>query len=290
MTDARANALPAAGLLVPNKCNDAHDTTLGCDLTTADQWLKDRLPTVLASDDFTSGRLAVVVTADEDNTADPSPGGTVLTVVLHASLDGTHRVVSTPLTHYSLTRLYDQVLGAPPLRNADTAPDMAAAFGLTTPSDPGTPSDVVPVASFTVTPSTGTAPLGVHFDDTSTETDASWWRWTFGDGTTSSAQNPDHTYTEPGSYTVSLTVTNTNGSDTVTRTSVVTVAAPPVSDAAIVAGASTSTAQPSASTIVTLAKPARPPRATSWSPVSRSTTSRPSPTCQLAGRPCCPRR
>lgn len=125
--DAESNALPNAGMLIPNKCNDAHDTELNCQLGTADRWLRHQLPTVLASEDFTSGALAVVVTADED---DMNSGNTVLTVVLHASLDDTHRVVSTPLTHYSLSRLYSDTLGAPPLNKAAKAPDLAAAFNL----------------------------------------------------------------------------------------------------------------------------------------------------------------
>jgi len=119
-----ANALPNAGLLIPNLCNDAHDCSLG----TADGWLKNRLPNILASSDFTSGKLAVVVTADED---DNTSGNKVLTVVLHASLDGSHKVVSTALTHYSLSRFYSQATGASPLRKAAAAPDMAEAFGLT---------------------------------------------------------------------------------------------------------------------------------------------------------------
>jgi acid phosphatase len=127
LTAARANALPNVGMLIPNTCHDAHDGGPGCDLRSADGWLRDQLPTVLASHDFTSGALAVVVTADED---DRSSGNTVLTVVLHASLDGSGTVVSTPLTHYSLSRLCSEVVGAPPLRHAATAPDLAAAFHL----------------------------------------------------------------------------------------------------------------------------------------------------------------
>jgi phosphatidylinositol-3-phosphatase len=119
-----ANALPNSGMLIPNMCNDAHDCSLG----TADSWLKNRLPNILASSDFTSGKLAVVVTADED---DSTSGNKVLTVVLHASLDGSHKVVSTALTHYSLSRFYSQITGSPPLRKAAAASDMAEAFGLT---------------------------------------------------------------------------------------------------------------------------------------------------------------
>jgi len=59
-------------MLIPNQCNDAHDCSLG----TADGWLKNRLPNILASSDFTSGKLAVVVTADGDGN---TSGNKVLT-------------------------------------------------------------------------------------------------------------------------------------------------------------------------------------------------------------------
>jgi acid phosphatase len=121
--DAAAGRLPHAGLWIPDLCNDAHD----CSLSTADDYLASWLPQLMAAPDFQAGRLAIVVTADEDNYTTVNK---VLTVVLHQSLDGSHGVVSTALTHYSLTRLYDQVLGADPLRNAVTAPDMQAAFNL----------------------------------------------------------------------------------------------------------------------------------------------------------------
>ena len=118
---ARANALPNVGFLIPNTCNDAHD----CSLATADAFLRKTLPDVLASQDFSTGRLAVVVTADED---DKSSGNSVLTSVLSTRLS--HKVVTTHLTHYSLTRYIAQVLGVAPLRNGRSAPDMKAAFGL----------------------------------------------------------------------------------------------------------------------------------------------------------------
>jgi PKD repeat protein len=43
------------------------------------------------------------------------------------------------------------------------------------------------------------------------------WLWSFGDGTTSTQQNPLHTYTQPGTYTVSLTITSGICSTTVSR-------------------------------------------------------------------------
>lgn len=79
-----------------------------------------------------------------------------------------------------------------------------------------------PVASFTGTPISGNAPLSVSFTDTSTNTPTSW-SWDFGDGYTSTAQNPSHTYNGMGVFTVSLTATNAGGSNTYTRTNYITV-------------------------------------------------------------------
>ncbi|MFA6364562.1 MAG: PKD domain-containing protein, partial [Methanoregula sp.] len=79
-----------------------------------------------------------------------------------------------------------------------------------------------PVASFTGTPTTGTAPLSVMFNDTSTNTPTGWL-WDFGDSTTSTLQNLSHTYNSAGTYTVNLTATNTAGSNSSVQTGYITV-------------------------------------------------------------------
>ncbi|WP_261597879.1 PKD domain-containing protein [Methanoculleus formosensis] len=60
-------------------------------------------------------------------------------------------------------------------------------------------------AAFSADVPSGPAPLTVRFTDASTGRPASW-HWTFDDGGTSAAQNPVHTYTLPGNYTVTLSV------------------------------------------------------------------------------------
>jgi serine protease len=82
-----------------------------------------------------------------------------------------------------------------------------------------------PVAAFSGTPLSGTYPLTVTFTDASTNSPTSW-AWTFGDGGTSTLQNPSHQYTAAGTYTVSLTATNAYGSNTLTKTGYITVTAP----------------------------------------------------------------
>jgi PKD repeat protein len=91
---------------------------------------------------------------------------------------------------------------------------------------------VAPVADFSGSPTSGDAPLTVYFTDLSTNTPTSW-DWTFGDGGSSTAQSPSHDYTSDGDYTVSLTATNSAGSDTETKTDYISVSSapqPPVAD------------------------------------------------------------
>jgi PKD repeat protein len=81
-------------------------------------------------------------------------------------------------------------------------------------------------ADFTATPTAGPAPLAVSFTNLSAGNYATC-AWTFGDGGTSNAcVDPDHTYTTPGSYTVSLTVSGPGGSDTLTRPGYISVFEP----------------------------------------------------------------
>lgn len=67
-----------------------------------------------------------------------------------------------------------------------------------------------------------TAGQSIQFTDTSTNAPTSWL-WDFGDGTTSALQNPSKAYATAGTRTVTLTATNANGSDTVTKTGYVVV-------------------------------------------------------------------
>ncbi len=82
-----------------------------------------------------------------------------------------------------------------------------------------------PVAAMSASPTSGNAPLKVQFTDKSTNYPTSW-KWSFGDGTYSTDQNPAHTYTKAGKYTIVLTAKNAKGSNTVTKSSYINVAAP----------------------------------------------------------------
>ncbi len=76
-------------------------------------------------------------------------------------------------------------------------------------------------ADFTFTPPGGAVPLTVNFTDASTNSPTAW-SWNFGDGGTSTAQNPSHVFASAGYYTVTLQATNVNGDDTEIKTNCIT--------------------------------------------------------------------
>jgi PKD repeat protein len=71
--------------------------------------------------------------------------------------------------------------------------------------------NMAPEASF----SSSCTDLGCSFTDTSSDADGTIaaWSWDFGDGNSSSTQNPEHSYADAGSYTVMLTVTDDDGAE-----------------------------------------------------------------------------
>jgi PKD repeat protein len=79
-----------------------------------------------------------------------------------------------------------------------------------------------PQASFSASPLSGEVPHTVAFTDASTG-DFDTWLWAFGDGGTSTEQNPTHEYTDSGVYTVSLTIDGPLGSTTETKTAYITM-------------------------------------------------------------------
>jgi PKD repeat protein len=78
-------------------------------------------------------------------------------------------------------------------------------------------SNPSPIANFTPSVTSGNLPLMVNFTDISTFTPTSWL-WNFGDTITTNDKNPSHMYNNAGTYTVTLTVTNSFGSSTKSNT------------------------------------------------------------------------
>ena len=141
----------------------------------------------------------------------PVIGAVPLTVRFYASPqanyywwfgDGATSTLQNPSHTYTSPGTYDVTLGADNTQNQRSP---AVVITVTT----------QPVANFDATPTTGQAPLLVKFSDTSTNS-PTIWNWNFGDGTSSSVQNPTHTF-NAGSYTVTLTASNSGGSQYPTK-------------------------------------------------------------------------
>ncbi len=90
------------------------------------------------------------------------------------------------------------------------------------------PQPQPPGAAFTCSSRTGTVPLSVAFTDQSAPGSSAIlsWVWSFGDGGMSTSQHPVHTYIQTGTYTVSLTVTTADGTDTEAKPGWITVVSP----------------------------------------------------------------
>ncbi len=89
----------------------------------------------------------------------------------------------------------------------------------------GPPLPNAPSADFSPSTTSGPAPLDVVFTDASSQTPTSW-NWDFGDTGSSADQNPTHQYTVLGTYTVSLTATNLDGSHTRVQPNLIVVPEP----------------------------------------------------------------
>ena len=72
---------------------------------------------------------------------------------------------------------------------------------------------VYPLANFSSNVTSDYVFLSVPVQFTDLSKNTTRWNWNFGDGSNSTKQNPAHTYTAAGIYTVSLTVSNSNGTD-----------------------------------------------------------------------------
>ena len=89
-------------------------------------------------------------------------------------------------------------------------------------------TNIAPVADFSYSPSNPTTDDNIQFTDDSTDEDGSiaGWYWNFGDGITSTQQNPSHQFESINTYNVQLKVTD-NAGDIATHTIPITVSKPP---------------------------------------------------------------
>lgn len=85
-----------------------------------------------------------------------------------------------------------------------------------------------PLAAFSASPTTGCAPLSVQFTNASSANATNFnWQFPGGNPSSSTAQNPTVVYNTPGTYSVTLTASNSAGSNTATQTNYITVGTTP---------------------------------------------------------------
>jgi PKD repeat protein len=144
--------------------------------------------------------------------------------------DGTSSTLQNPVKRYAAGGNYAVTLTVSTSTGLQSVNSHPVAVTTATPAAP-------PVsAAFAMSSPAVAVRANVAFTDQSTGSPASW-QWNFGDGSSSTAQNPTHAYTSQGSYGVSLTVSNASSSSTISR--VITILPPAAYRSLIPAAAQT---------------------------------------------------
>lgn len=166
-------------------------------------------PVAAFTNDFTGGNAPVTVHFTDASSQDSS-----ITHWYWDFGDGSTSTLQDPAHTYSANGQYTVSLTVsdPYCRNTTTiANDIAIGQ---------------PVAGFTASPTTSAVPAVIAFTDTSTGSPApNQWNWSWGDGswTNGTTENPTHTYTSAGVYSVTLIASNLYGSGSVTKVSYITI-------------------------------------------------------------------
>ena len=226
-------------------------TSVGSDTETQSSCITATLsgtaPTASFSASVTSGMAPLTVTFTDSSDS----GSSEITSWLWSFGDGGASTEQNPVHIYTSVGTYSVTL------------KVTSAVGSSTKTKTGyisatsIASSVSPDAAFSASSTWGTAPLSVTFTDLSTPGSAEITSrvWTFGDGSTSTDDNPVHVYTTAGIYSVSLTVTTADGSDTVTQSNYITVLAVTTYPAAAFQASTTSGSAPLSVTFTDLSTP-----------------------------------
>ena len=132
--------------------------------------------------------------------------------------DGSTGTGANPDHAYRATGIYDVTLTAsnPSLTNTRTKNQYITVMS-------------IPKADFVADKTRGASPMTVTFTDKSLNAPTSW-KWDFGDGSTATEQNPTHGYTSLGVYSVTLTATNKDGSDSTTKVNYIVTTLGPIAE------------------------------------------------------------
>ncbi len=151
-----------------------------------------------------------------------------------ANCTGFAQVATPTTTTFGDTGLAGSTSYSYRVRAVDAAGNLSA-YSSVASATTAAPPVAAPTANFTATPVSGTAPLTVNFTSTSSGT-IDTYAWDFGDGTTSTAQNPSKVYSTAGTYTVILTVSGPGGANTVTKGNLIAVSSAPTLAAGMISG------------------------------------------------------
>jgi len=144
------------------------------------------------------------------------PTGTAFTYLWDFG-DGTTSTLSNPSHSFAEKKSYTITLKVTDAASGETTVTRTLSIG-----------NAPPVANFQASKQTVTVGEPVQLTDASTDTDGTvtGWAWTFGDGATSTAKTPSHTYSTVGSFTVTLVVTDDKGGESAPKTLAITVTGP----------------------------------------------------------------
>ena len=150
-SDISGNTLAPFSYIVPNLCNDMHDSCSPTNdpIKQGDNWLQSNLPTILNSPQYAAGG-AVFITWDEDSSSSNSAIGMI---VLSPFGRGSGYTNTIAYSHTSLVRTIQNIFGLPPVGNTTNSapPDLSDLFQQASPTPTPTPST-------TPTPTPGTTP------------------------------------------------------------------------------------------------------------------------------------
>ena len=173
----------------------------------------NQAPTAVFNANPTSGDAPLLVNFDGFDSFDPD--GTIVSYAWNFGDGNNGTGVSTSHT-YSTPGTYTATL---------TVTDNQGATSSTTEQITVTsPANQLPVASFTATPTSGDAPLTVSFDASgSSDSDGTIfsYAWNFGDGSSGSGETTSNTFGTPGTYIVSLIVTDDDGATDIETATIV---------------------------------------------------------------------
>ncbi|HEX3824032.1 MAG TPA: alkaline phosphatase family protein [Mycobacteriales bacterium] len=151
-TAVAAGSLPAFSFVTPGLCDDMHavpapDTSCPDTVKGGDTWLAKWIPILTSGPDYTSGNLAIDITWDEgrgggdgEDCIDSQAADCIVPDIVISPYT-THVVSATNLSHYSLLKTTEELLGLPLLGNAAdaTTTDMCGSFGICATTGPPPP-------------------------------------------------------------------------------------------------------------------------------------------------------